>query len=626
MGESDVAAVVLSIREEARRRRESDEVDSEGEEEVQHARAAIMQEARRRRAEVRSQQRLSSSVRLNRSLSRPAVSDKCDEHTRQHEAPTPEDCAGDGWSSSEGSGYDSSDATTDDELADLDIAGENWQKKWEENEDSLHEYLAILASDKVLVEVGTKDSAHLQRYVAARQRDLKRSEDTAVFNVVDAAPLYADLYDQLCDAEDTLDGINDIVSGFADHLSGRTREIRILQKQSAKITERIHAREEAALLIEPVMRKTRDINQGWMRQLEAKLTVDAITEGAHWRERQQVQEQEFLKDLRMLDDKLTYLSEDPILTGSALKNDLLPKLASAAERVVPKVTDLLRTKLGELKETSNIKIQQQALAGRAGFAFRFLRAQDRKCAMGMLSEYQEAMQKIYVRNMRRFYETVCRGDAKLAKQELIAKGMTNPKGTPDGSGKKSNLLQGRLGKVEKSLQNRLEEARRKVHGSEATTPELHHRFAALKAMVPMDDHLVVDPSVLTPGIPRTGAETFLQLLAELVNCSLQEASFAAEFFCMKEMDREEMLAAVFEKATGFVEEKAAHALVQGSADLTGCLILLRISESLFTFLLPLPMAPGGRPHHHGNEGEEEEVMQRKGLLTGRAREGQQAAA
>eukprot|EP01062_Namystynia_karyoxenos_P062353 TRINITY_DN5524_c0_g1_i1.p1 TRINITY_DN5524_c0_g1~~TRINITY_DN5524_c0_g1_i1.p1 ORF type:complete len:1027 (+),score=311.93 TRINITY_DN5524_c0_g1_i1:411-3083(+) len=437
--------------------------------------------------------------------------------------------------------------------------------RYELDETALAQYLSIMSEERAIGEV--------QRFFADRERELCEREDDATAETIEHSGDYARLYADLTEAETILDGISGKVSTFSSDLQDRAQEISHLQERSAEIRILVKSRESAQLFLAPAVRKLEGISLEWLRRVDM-LSVEATAEGHH-RELEQV----FLIELRRLGEKLTYLEEDPVFARSRVREELLPRLRGASQRLAPRVAALLRAKLGELKETSNIRIQQQALAHRCGFAYRMLRGVDPAAARELLTEYGETMGKVYARNVRRLFEQVHRGEVRLPKGELIVpKDFFDPK--------KGRETQEKGGSLQQALSKKMDDAKRKAHLATEGSVPFETRIAALRAMVPSEDKLIIDPSVLLPNAPRCGPESFLQLMAELINSSVQEASFAAEFFALREGPREELLCAIFDKAQAFVKEKAQDAVAHGCVDLVGCLILLRISEALFTFLLP----------------------------------------
>eukprot|EP00662_Eupelagonemidae_sp_cell21_P025347 gene25347-41474_t len=180
-----------------------------------------------------------------------------------------------------------------------------------------------LSDAAVLSEVALKGQ-DLQRGVEEKEQALIVAEDAMIGEIFQSAGLYAELY----------------------------AEIRELQRKSADITQQCAARDGALLFLEPVL-----------RQLDS-LSVEA-PEGPNRRELQQRFDQTFLAELKRLDDKINYRSE--------LQRALQPRLLRAALSLASRMHAFLRAKLGALKESSNIKIQQQTLAHRCAFCYRLLR-------------------------------------------------------------------------------------------------------------------------------------------------------------------------------------------------------------------------------------------------------------
>eukprot|EP01061_Rhynchopus_euleeides_P016904 TRINITY_DN28249_c0_g1_i1.p1 TRINITY_DN28249_c0_g1~~TRINITY_DN28249_c0_g1_i1.p1 ORF type:complete len:692 (+),score=230.70 TRINITY_DN28249_c0_g1_i1:290-2077(+) len=250
-----------------------------------------------------------------------------------------------------------------------------------------------------------------------------------------------------------------------------------------------------------------------------------------------------------------------------MQQQLQPKLLAAAKRVSGKVEKFLRAKLDGFREGTSLVMQQQALAHRCSFAFRFLRQYNQQAAEGIVGDYIDSTAKTYLKLVKKLSAST-QPEVKLAKQELVVpKEAFDAKKGVESDGKKL------LKKVTNITQ------RDRVH------IPCEQRKAVLSALVPDGDTLVVDPSVMVAQ-RRTCVEDFVRVNAVMINAAVHEACFMSEFFAYPSARRDTMTSSVFEKAFAYVQERTNEALSAASDDHISIVLLLRVCECMFSHLLP----------------------------------------
>eukprot|EP01064_Diplonema_japonicum_P004498 TRINITY_DN1295_c0_g1_i1.p1 TRINITY_DN1295_c0_g1~~TRINITY_DN1295_c0_g1_i1.p1 ORF type:complete len:900 (+),score=193.43 TRINITY_DN1295_c0_g1_i1:2599-5298(+) len=447
----------------------------------------------------------------------------------------------------------------------LDLSNEAW-------EEDLEKCIKVLNEDLVLAEV-VSQGTNLQKYASEKEAALVEKEVASIEDYVQNADRFAQLYGEVSRCEGMIESIRNVVWGFRDHLGSITGDIKSLQQRSAEITEKIKNREDALLYLSPILQKIDVITPEWIKSVEN--TPIEAPDGRNKRDKQREVDAVFLQAVRQLDEKINFLSEDPYLEGSLMQQQLYPQLMSAASKVSLKVHAFLLGKMEGLKEDTNIVIQQQALAHRCSFAFRFLKHYNQSLADNIVDQYVEMINKVYGKLMRRSYQSAAKPEVRVAKPELIIpKECFDAKKGTEASGKK---LFGKLTGVT---------SRDKV---QVPFPE---RLLILTAIIPDGDQLVVDPSIAMSQT-RTYVEDFVRINSCLINTAVHEASFISEYFSFPSARREAILTHVFDKGYAYVREKTMEVLAAAANDIIGILLLLRISECLFSHLLPSKEDPNG---------------------------------
>eukprot|EP01060_Flectonema_neradi_P040196 TRINITY_DN906_c5_g1_i1.p1 TRINITY_DN906_c5_g1~~TRINITY_DN906_c5_g1_i1.p1 ORF type:complete len:894 (+),score=165.28 TRINITY_DN906_c5_g1_i1:171-2684(+) len=465
------------------------------------------------------------------------------------------------------------------------LSNDAWESEWEENQVDLERYIRILNEDEHLAEVVNKGT-NLQRYAVEKEDALEEREFASVEDYVANAELFSRLFSDITNCENMLDGIREVVWGFRQHLGSITGDIKTLQQRSADITDRLRNRELALLHLSPVLQKIDVISPSWIKQIEST-PIEAPGKSV---EKQKEVDMAFLGAVRQLDEKINFLAEDPNLQDSSMQQQLYPQLLATASKISGKLHSFLQTKLESLKEDTNIVIQQQSIAHRCSFAFRFLKQFNTSLADQLVEQYLENMNKVFARQLKRKQTETLTGEVKLPRPDLVVpKDTFDPrKGTEHGGVKLITKLAGiASSKIE-----------HKTH------VPFRDRVKILQAIIPDGDQLILDPSIMVQQ-PRTYVEDFTRLNAALINMAVHEASFISEYFSYPPTRRELILTAVFEKAFAYARDKSSEYLSLSASDPIGIMLLLRISECLFSHLLP------------HKEGEASDGMQSQ-LVTSRA--------
>eukprot|EP01059_Diplonema_ambulator_P032289 TRINITY_DN6273_c0_g1_i1.p1 TRINITY_DN6273_c0_g1~~TRINITY_DN6273_c0_g1_i1.p1 ORF type:complete len:889 (+),score=245.62 TRINITY_DN6273_c0_g1_i1:40-2667(+) len=444
----------------------------------------------------------------------------------------------------------------------LDLSNEAW-------EEDLEKCIKMLNEDIVLAEV-VNQGTNLQKYAAEKESALLEKEAASIEDHIQNADKFARLHTEISRCEDMIETVRSVVSGFRDHLGSITGDIKSLQQRSAEITEKIKNREDALLYLSPILQKIDVITPEWIKSVEN--TPIEAPDGKHNPEKQREVDAAFLQAVRQLDEKINFLSEDPYLEGSLMQKQLYPQLLGAAAKICTKLHAFLSSKMESFKEETNIVIQQQALAHRCSFAFRFLKQYNPSAADSIVDDYVDMINKVYSKTMRKAYQDVAKPEVKITKPELIVpKEFFDPKKGVETGGKK---LFGKLSGVGATIASR-----------EKVSIPFPERLLILTAIIPDGDQLVVDPSIAM-GQTRTYVEDFVRINSCLINTAVHEASFISEYFSFPAARRETILSNVFDKGYTYVKEKTAEILSSATNDILGVLLLLRISECLFSHLLP----------------------------------------
>eukprot|EP00755_Sulcionema_specki_P007580 Sspe_Gene.38640::Locus_18634_Transcript_1_1_Confidence_1.000_Length_1673::g.38640::m.38640/K20298/VPS52; vacuolar protein sorting-associated protein 52 len=428
----------------------------------------------------------------------------------------------------------------------VDITADDLDTGWDSGQqEDIERYIRVLYEDKMLADVVNKGT-NLQGYTAEREKELAAKEAASVQDYVDNIEEYAKLYDEITASEEILDSITSVMKQFKDHLGSITGDIRALQQRSTEITNQMQNMDQARLHISPVLHKLEGISPEWLREVETRQYE--APDGANKQERQRKVEEEFLRGVRDVDKLINFIKEDPHLQHSLVQQDLYPSLMATAQKLCTRVNSFLLSKLDSLKEPTNIRIQQQSIAHRCAFAFRFLRQHSQSLSDHMLDEYKSMMNKAYHRILRRQQQQAKAG-VKLAKPDLVV-----PKDLFDA---KKGV---ETGEASRKLRDMLSK-RPDILTRDRVQIPFADRIRTLAAIVPDGDQLVLDPSILV-GQPKSIIEEYLQINTALVNAALQEASFVAEFFSLPSSQREAVLSDIFSKGIGFVKERSTELLMQ----------------------------------------------------------------
>eukprot|EP01065_Artemidia_motanka_P029858 TRINITY_DN35921_c0_g1_i1.p1 TRINITY_DN35921_c0_g1~~TRINITY_DN35921_c0_g1_i1.p1 ORF type:complete len:912 (+),score=312.59 TRINITY_DN35921_c0_g1_i1:72-2807(+) len=466
-----------------------------------------------------------------------------------------------------------SDSILDWEL-EIDSDGEDWEG---EPQEELDKYIRELESDQLLSDVLNRGT-NLQRYHREKEEALAEKEDEGVRHYVQNTGMFLELYKSMSEQEELLDQVRRVVGGFQEHLGGISGRLKELEQRTHTINMQKYNREQTQLHISPLAKKLDVVNDQWLVDITR---VPHEAEGRDRHARQKDVDLAFLSAVRKLDEKISYVAEDPLLVGSELKQELEPKLNRAAAALSPKVLSFLRTKLHELREEgTNLRIRQQSLARRCAFAFRFLLHHGGASAHELRADYIDMMAKVHHRQLRNLWHTRAKPEVKVARPELVV--------LKDQFDAKRGVEAGET----KRLRDRFSSGSGKQRG--ATVP-FEQRVRLCEALIPGEELLTLDPTAMV-GQPRTAAEGFLLMNAELVNAAVQEASFLSEFFGCVPVQRETILQEVIGRAHAYTSEKTLETIDQMSSDPAGILLLLRLSDSVFGFLLPeTSVSPSATP-------------------------------
>ena len=436
------------------------------------------------------------------------------------------------------------------------LSNEAWESEWEGNQVNLERYIRILNEDEHLAEVVSKGT-NLQRYAIEKEDALEEREFASVDDYVANADLFSRLYCDITECEGMIDCIRDVVWGFKNHLNSITGDIKTLQQRSSDITDRLRNRELALLHLSPVLQKIDIISPSWIKKIETT-PIEATGKSV---EKQKEVDITFLHAIRQLDEKLNFLSEDPNLQGSSMQKNLYPQLLSTATKMTLKIHSFLQSKLESLREDTNIVIQQQAIAHRCSFAFRFLKQFNGNLADQLVENYLDSMNKVFARQLKKAQAEVLSGEVKLSKAELIVSKDTfdSRKGIEN---EKVKLMTKLAGLASSKIEHK-------------TQVPFRERVRILQAIIPDGDQLIIDPSIIVQQ-QRTYVEDFTRLNAALINMAVHEASFISEYFSYPLVRRESILTAVFEKAFVYARDKSLELLSHSASDPIGIMLLLRM--------------------------------------------------
>lgn len=109
----------------------------------------------------------------------------------------------------------------------------------------------------------------------------------------------------------------------------------------------------------------------------------------------------YLANLRELERKLAFLSKNKALHGSAVDNEIRPKLTAAAHKAGDKLHRFLSRKISSLADDpAHIEQNQQALEQSGQFAFSFLQSYNEPVARELVKLYVRTMADVFFKNFR----------------------------------------------------------------------------------------------------------------------------------------------------------------------------------------------------------------------------------
>lgn len=190
------------------------------------------------------------------------------------------------------------------------------------------------------------------------------------------------LYNEISSCEGQLQGFETEISHFQERLTSTAEYIAQMQAETVSVVHKINNRKAVGHRFKTVYEALNECDTFCDAIAEAK-TVDAA----------------LLNNLRQLESKLVLL--DPELAGSAVQQDIDPRLTEAAEIAGPKLYEFLMEKFKSLLEdNTNVGLQQQAIERQGTDAFSFLWRYNMRIAEDLVSNYVRIMKEVYLRHVR----------------------------------------------------------------------------------------------------------------------------------------------------------------------------------------------------------------------------------
>ncbi|EOA34508.1 hypothetical protein CARUB_v10022051mg [Capsella rubella] len=253
--------------------------------------------------------------------------------------------------------------------------------------EGLQQELEECQTDEVVANV-LSSGAKLREYAKDVENNLQKLELESIQDYIRESDNLS-LHDQICDCDSILSQMETVLSGFQEEIGFISSDIKTLQEQSIDMGLRLKnhrvAESKLAKFVEDII-------------LPPKM-IYVIVDG-------EVNE-EYMKTLEILSNKLKFIEADPAVKGSRSLKDVEPELQKLRKKAISKGCDFIFQKLIALrKPKTNIQILQQSVLLKYKYIISFLKEHGKEVYMDVRAAYIDTMNKVLSAYFRAYIQAL----------------------------------------------------------------------------------------------------------------------------------------------------------------------------------------------------------------------------
>jgi hypothetical protein len=394
-------------------------------------------------------------------------------------------------------------ALTEDELNDF----EEQLKEFQEGRDgsggkAFEGSIANVAKADALIGSILRRDANLITVVADNDRQLAAlTEEYVSLHVKNADDIVA-WYNEMTQCEEDIKTFESDIETFQSQLTDTAEDIVKMQQETLRLMKRVDNRRVVS----------QRLKQVYDALMETEEFCDHIVKAPEVNEK-------FMQSIRQLESKISFLADVEELKGSAVHQEIHPRLQVAALRAGDKLHQYLLKKFHALaEEGTNVAMGQQALERQGAYSFSFLSRYNTPIAQDLSYQYVRIVSDVHVKHIKAYMKEVAEVSGfsaapfdPIVRPDLLSAIQQNvDNGTP----------QGKPLPIRKSVSKR---ADKKEHTFEDS-------IKSLKA-ISFEHQLHVDP-IISRELRNTTSLTsrLADVLCRTANDIIAEALFVSHFF------------------------------------------------------------------------------------------------
>ena len=258
--------------------------------------------------------------------------------------------------------------------------------------------------DDSLIQQAVTQGMDLREYASQIKRDLRKEENQTLTQYTKEGVKMARLYLEICDCDDVLKNMEQMLSTFQLNLSSISSEIDYLQEASTSMSQKLKNRQEVSSELGQIVERLAVPEQMIKHILETSL-----------------QEEVFSESLVELSSKIDYLKELEFL-GALAAHDVRTVVEKLRLKAVSRIREWIFDKIYQFrKPLTNYQVPQNALLKFKNFN-EFLMAHSRETAVQVREEYIGTVGKVYFSYFKEYYSKVHKleFEEKSTKDDVIA--------------------------------------------------------------------------------------------------------------------------------------------------------------------------------------------------------------
>ena len=258
--------------------------------------------------------------------------------------------------------------------------------------------------DDTLIQQAVTQGMDLREYASQIKSDLRKEENKTLVQYTKEGVKMARLYLEICDCDDVLKNMEEMLSTFQLNLSSISSEIDYLQEASTSMSQKLKNRKEVVS----------ELGQVVERLAVSELMIKQIIESP-------VQEQGFSDALGELSQRIDYLKELDFL-GAVAADDVRSVLEKLRLKAISKIRENIFEKIYQCrKPMSNYQVPQNNLIKFKHFN-EFLMAHSRETAVQVREEYVATLGKMHFSYFKEYHARLQKleFEEKSTKDDVIA--------------------------------------------------------------------------------------------------------------------------------------------------------------------------------------------------------------